>query len=464
MYRKWYLSTWLICLLFAFWPIIIPPIIGIVLLVLQYQEHTVLQNSYGEIDSLELSKARIATEIIKLENEKQECTASLEQLKKDTEEKIQKLTIDTNVAIGQLKSKKQTQIDELENTIRKLDNEIAHLGQNTILNSYNYSDYNGLTSEECKNRLSILKNREQDLVKNGVWVKVTSDADKKTVNNNIKQIVRCFNSECDNILVNLTAKNIDNQRKKIERSFSSLNNIFSVDGMSLDEQALEMKLEQLNLVYTYELKREQEKEQQRAIREQMVEEEKVRKEIEREKAKLDKEGTQFKNEISRLMEYLNTSKNVIQSQLYADKIRELEEKLLQLERDRENVLQREQNTRAGFVYIVSNIGSFGEDVFKIGMTRRLEPMERVRELGGASVPFRFDVHALIFSDDAPSLETTLHQSFKEYEINKVNPRKEFFRIPLNTIKEAVLQNHNRTVEFVIEPEAEEYRQSLLVHS
>ncbi len=161
----------------------------------------------------------------------------------------------------------------------------------------------------------------------------------------------------------------------------------------------------------------------------MIEEEKVRREIEREKAKLDKEESQFKNEISKLMKYLQKASD-IEKQLYVDKIKELEEKVKDLESQRENVLQREQNTRAGFVYIISNIGSFGENVYKIGMTRRLEPMDRVKELGSASVPFEFDVHAMIFSEDAPALENILHKTFEKYAVNKVNPRKEFYRIDL----------------------------------
>src|SRR5699024_8520882 len=103
-------------------------------------------------------------------------------------------------------------------------------------------------------------------------------------------------------------------------------------------------------------------------------------------------------------------------------------KLDALQKDKDNVLQREQNTRAGFVYIISNIGSFGEQVYKIGMTRRLEPMDRIAELSSASVPFPFDVHAMIFSDDAPALETILHQHFDAQRVNRINPRKEFFRI------------------------------------
>ncbi|HAP8143657.1 TPA: GIY-YIG nuclease family protein, partial [Enterococcus faecium] len=152
----------------------------------------------------------------------------------------------------------------------------------------------------------------------------------------------------------------------------------------------------------------EEKEQQKAIKEQMIEEEKVRREIDREKKRIDKEQRQFNSEISKLIAYMQKANADVEKELYANKIQELEEKLKELEVIRENVLQRELNTRAGYVYVISNIGSFGEDIYKIGMTRRLEPMDRIKELSSASVPFEFDVHAMIFSEDAPSLETKLH--------------------------------------------------------
>ena len=145
-----------------------------------------------------------------------------------------------------------------------------------------------------------------------------------------------------------------------------------------------------------------------------------------------------------------------------EKIKELKTKLSQLDKDRENVLERENNTRAGYVYVISNIGAFGENVYKIGMTRRLEPMERVNELGSASVPFKFDVHAMIFSDDAPALENALHQHFKDRSVNKINFRKEFFNVTLEEVQDVVTKSHNKIVEFTKLAEALEYRQSLAI--
>ena len=160
------------------------------------------------------------------------------------------------------------------------------------------------------------------------------------------------------------------------------------------------------------------------------------------------------------MKYLAETEHDIEKQLYIDKIKELEDKIATLEKARNDVEKREANTRAGYVYVISNIGSFGENIYKIGMTRRLEPLDRVKELSNASVPFEFDVHAMIFSEDAPKLENTLHKHFKNKEVNKVNYRKEFFNVNLDEIEKVVKTNHNATVTFTKIAKAEQYRKSL----
>ena len=141
---------------------------------------------------------------------------------------------------------------------------------------------------------------------------------------------------------------------------------------------------------------------------------------------------------------------------------ELEAQIADTQKAIENVDYREANKRAGYVYVISNIGAFGEDIYKIGMTRRLDPMDRVNELGDASVPFNFDVHALIFTEDAPGLETALHNAFEDRKVNKINPRREFFHVTLDEIKKVVRENFDKTVEWVDVPEAEQYRQSALL--
>ncbi len=346
------------------------------------------------------------------------------------------------------------ELDDLNNKIKLASSELVVL-ETTVFEKEN------LTSEEYKDKLAMLTLEYKEFVKSGDAVIVTGSeyGTKKRLNDNVKQIIRCFNSEASAIVGSVTAVNIEKMRTALLKAFETINSLFSTDGVSLNKQLFEMKLKELNLVYSYQQKKAQEQEEQKAIRAQMIEEEKVRREIEREKAKIEKEESQFKNEINKLMQYLAKS-SVIEKQLYVDKINELNEKLKLLEKDKENVLEREQNTRAGYVYIISNIGSFGEDVYKIGMTRRLEPMDRVKELGDASVPFEFDVHAMIFSEDAPALETILHNTFKERQVNLVNPRKEFYNVPLSDIEKVVKEKYNATVTFTQAAEAAQYRESV----
>ncbi|MFZ5686993.1 MAG: DUF4041 domain-containing protein [Bacillota bacterium] len=435
---KWYLQTWFICLMFALWLFIVPPIIGIVLLVVQFKEIKKLKSKVAMIDDANAESNRI-----------------LDEARANSE----KMVNDATVKVNELKN----DITILEKQKKALTQELKDLKSECLAEAANIYVEDKVTSEEFKDRLSMLRIKQNELIKNDGALKITSDKAKKIVSNNAKQILRCFNSEASAITASVTVSNIDSMRNKLQKAYETLNKIFETDGVAISEEFLKMKLEELQLLYSYEFRREQEREEQKAIREQMLEEEKVRREIEREKAKLDKEETQFKNEITKLMSYMQKADS-IEKQLYVDKIKELEDKLKQIEKDKENVLEREQNTRAGFVYVISNIGSFGEDVFKIGMTRRLEPLDRVKELSDASVPFDFDVHAMIFSEDAPGLESVLHSTFRKYEINKVNPRKEFFRVPLDEVEKVVKANHNATVTFTKIAEAAQYRESLRLSS
>lgn len=356
----------------------------------------------------------------------------------------------------------EAKINQLKSEQEKLNSNIKELEFDYKYQISNFSVDEEITSEEYKNKFSILTLEEKELSKSDKDIIIIDDSiNKKLQNNDIKQIARCFNNETAVIISEVTTKNIENKRTKLMRSFETLNKLFKTDGVAISKEYLELKLKMLNIKYAQEYQKEQERLQQKAIREQMVEEEKVRREIEREKSKIAKEETQFKNEISKLMSYMQKSSDV-EKQLYVDKIKELEDKLKQLESDKENVLNREQNTRAGFVYIISNIGSFGENVYKIGMTRRLEPMDRISELSSASVPFEFDVHAMIFSEDAPTLETTLHNIFADNRVNKVNPRKEFYDVSLDKIERAVKENFNATVTFTKVATAYQYRESLRI--
>jgi flagellar biosynthesis GTPase FlhF len=212
-------------------------------------------------------------------------------------------------------------------------------------------------------------------------------------------------------------------------------------------------------VQTHEL-REREKEEQRQIREQIREEEKVRKEYERAMRDAAKEEDLIRRAMEKAQGQIAKASEEQKAQFEAQ-LAELADKLRQAEEKNQRALSMAQQTKAGHVYIISNIGSFGEHVYKVGLTRRLEPLDRVRELGDASVPFAFDIHAMIWSDNAPDLERTLHRKFFEAQVNKVNPRKEFFRVGLADLR-ATVEDMGLNVSWTMTAAAAEYRESLAI--
>lgn len=445
-------AIFLMAVISIYWPVML---VGVAILILaRYHRWALIENEvYKEyilnknlIQDIEANQSKLATLEETIEKEKSK-------IEQDIEERISKKSTELNQLYSEISKVKK----ELKNKKEEIENLEPLV---TVVNI----DTKGIdlaTSQELKNILSKYKLEEAELVKNNTAVDVLIYDDKKFITTQIRQILRSFNAECDLAISNVTLKNIDTMRNKILRSYEALNKIYKSDSVQITKTFLENKLQQLITAHSYQEKLEDEREQKKLIQEQLKEEEKVRREIEREKAKIEKDETQFKNEISKLMKYLQKTDNEVEKNLYIDKIKECEEKLSELETVKSDVLNREKNTRAGFVYIISNIGSFGENIFKIGMTRRLEPMDRIKELSSASVPFEFDVHALIFSDDAPTLESILHNTFRDYEVNKVNHRKEFFSIPLEKIEKVVTEHHNATVQWTYDAAAEEYRESLL---
>ncbi|NTO74040.1 DUF4041 domain-containing protein [Enterococcus faecium] len=356
----------------------------------------------------------------------------------------------------------ENKIDILNAESQLLDDEINQKYDTSLVTIYKsviIPNIDETSSSEIKNKLDLLKIKEKDFILDGA-INIPSYFINREANNIKKKMLIPLESEITELLNKLTISHVDSTREKIIRTFDKINKLFKNDEAEFKKELLELKLQELELNYSYIVKVNDEKEQQKAIKEQMIEEEKVRREIEREKKRIDKEERQFNSEITKLMAYMQKASADVEKELYADKIKELEEKLRELETVKEDVLQRELNTRAGYVYVISNIGSFGEDVYKIGMTRRLEPMDRIKELSSASVPFEFDVHAMIFSEDAPTLENQLHSHFRKNEVNKVNQRKEFFKVSLDEIEKVVLENYNGTVSFTKLAQAEQYRRSL----
>ena len=221
-----------------------------------------------------------------------------------------------------------------------------------------------------------------------------------------------------------------------------------------------MKLEELSLCYEYENKKNEEKEQRRIQREKEREQAKLLKEIEEARKKIQKEQTHYTTQLKFLNDQIEIESNSERLEFLLQKKNDVEKNLIDLDIALKDVDYREANQKAGYVYVISNIGAFGNDVYKIGMTRRLNPQDRIDELGGASVPFKFDIHAMIFSDDAPALEAALHRAFENRKVNMANGRKEFFNVTLDEIKKVINANYDKTVDFIDIPPAQQYRESL----
>jgi hypothetical protein len=225
----------------------------------------------------------------------------------------------------------------------------------------------------------------------------------------------------------------------------------------IHEEYLDARLEELKWAVAVQRLKEKEREEQRAIREQIREEEKARKDYERAIKQAEREEEILTQAIERArQEY--AAANAEDRVKYEAKLRDLAEKLREAEEKNQRAISMAQQTKCGHVYVISNIGSFGENVYKIGLTRRLEPLDRVRELGDASVPFSFDVHAMIYSEDAPALEAALHRRFVHNQVNKVNPRKEFFRLKLKDIR-SVIDEMKHEVKWTMAAEAKDYRET-----
>ena len=237
----------------------------------------------------------------------------------------------------------------------------------------------------------------------------------------------------------------DGVRNKIKESCGSLDKFEVYLGLKLIEFLL------LEKYHPFLMERE---EHRRRLRE----EEKALRELQREKERAEKDVEKANAAIKKNEAALDKAKTSAQVKKLKQQIEELKVALQRAEERRDRAISMAQQTRCGYVYVISNIGSFGEDVYKIGMTRRIDPMQRVRELGDASVPYPFDVHAMIYTEDAPALESHLHRVFDLYKLNTMNWRKEYFRVPLSAIREEV-EKFGIRCDWKETPAAEQYRDS-----
>lgn len=425
---------------------------------------------FKNIRNLSLESQRLSKEI---ETKQKELESKMQTLAMYT--RLEDLSLELNnysLAIREKQKEIYTlsqNFEELNSNIKIKQKEIVELDNTILLQEFGiYTPiFDFASSAEFKTRLEEVRTQQKQMILDWtattvskIWtVDGSTEKGRKMTEQNIKLILRCFNDECDVLVAKVKFNNINTYIEKIKRSYNAINRMNTRYCISITEKYLNLKIEELQLAYEYAVKKEKEKEEERRQREILREEAKLQKEIEEARKDVEKEQKHYNNALDKIEKQLAECKEE-ERQLLLDKKSEIEQHLSELDSAMENIDYREANKRAGYVYVISNIGSFGENVYKIGMTRRLDPMERVNELGDASVPFSFDVHALIFSEDAPALETALHHAFDKKRVNMTNNRREFFKVSIEEIEKVVKENYDKTVEFVTTPEAEQYRESV----
>ncbi|WP_283188852.1 DUF4041 domain-containing protein [Pseudomonas sp. PMCC200344] len=318
-----------------------------------------------------------------------------------------------------------------------------------------------ITSQEYKSRLDSVRDRQKALIKSGEaatgnmdWTVNDSKAQgRKLVNDMIKLVIRSFNNEADACVDNVKFDNVELGEKRILKSFETCNRLGKIMSVEISRTYLCLKLDELHLAYEFQIKKQEEKEEAKRAREELREQQKLEQEIRAERK-------HFTTAMRDLQARLDKVESEEERAALLAKLAEVEAGRAELESEEKLIDYREQNAKAGYVYVISNLGAFGEGIYKIGMTRRLEPMDRVDELGDASVPFWFDVHAMVFSNNAPALEAKLHERFAVGRLNKVNGRKEFFRADIAEIESVIRENYDAVVEVTHEAPAEQYRESL----
>lgn len=373
--------------------------------------------------------------------------------------------IGLSAQVSQIKEQLSAETVNLHELMSKLDlySRIEEFIDNGF---FEIPDYLYETSERFSLQIAKVRGEQKELISSGKaitypqTVQITADKtrDKKILDGQIRLMLSAFNIECDLLMGKInpssyvrTLERIEKLANALEKSAASLHCGFNI-------KYVELKFEECTLQYQFSLKRQEEQEEQRLIREQIREEQKALREYEAAIAQTEKEEKIYKDLLLRAREELGRA-SLEEKAMAEQRIFDLERQLQDAEFRNERAKSMAEQTRKGHVYVISNIGSFGENIYKIGLTRRLDPMDRVKELGDASVPFTFDVHAMIYVEDAPALEAALHREFSRYRVNAVNFRKEFFRVSLDAIRRAVENIAGVDAEFKITALAEQFYES-----
>lgn len=307
-----------------------------------------------------------------------------------------------------------------------------------------------------KERLRVLESQIDTAVKSGQAILAAElftfggslAKGRKMVGDLSKLMLRAYNAEADNCVRSLRSGNVHTAKKRLESAVAAIEKLGTIMEMRINPDYHALRVAELELTADFQIKVQEEREKAREERELLREQRRAEAELAVEKERLEKERSHY----STVLESLRAKGDKAAANELASRLADIEQAIAAND-------YRIANIRAGYVYVISNIGAFGPGVVKIGMTRRLEPMDRVRELGDASVPFRYDVHALFFSDDAIALESELHKAFTHRRVNFVNERREFFFASPVEVRALLEQKVGGLLEFTEAPLAEEYFQS-----
>jgi hypothetical protein len=409
--------------------------------------------------------------VIDAEAEKQRILGELEKERSRLQEVIGHIRVNQQEALQELHAQRQrgeAEVSDLRANVDRLQAEFNALDEEANLQSFGFYKprYEFADSARYQQKLDEIRERQKQMIKNKSaatslieWTVNGSKVEgRKQINQTLKLMLRAFNGECDAAVAKVRYNNINVMETRIRKAYEAINGMTEIQTCRIAPAYLNLKLEELYLAYEYQDKVQQEKEEQRRIREQIREEEIAQRELEKAKLDAEKEERRYAEALRKATEEAERAVGEKQQKLMWQ-VEELQRRLAEAKTNKERAIARAQMTRSGHVYIISNVGSFGEHVYKIGMTRRLDPMDRVRELGDASVPFSFDVHAVIYSEDAPALENKLHRLFQQRRVNLINERKEFFRVTIEEIAQAVRESHGE-IDITMAAEAIEYRKTL----
>ena len=353
-------------------------------------------------------------------------------------------------------NEKRPLLDELKKQMAAIDDSLGLAEFGIYEPSFNFDE-----SQEYKDQIEYLRWDQKEMVANKTAViantqwEVAGSRSKGEVmtNRNIRLTLRAFNNECAAAISNVKWNNANAMLKRIENARTQIDKANKSNDTEISEEYYQLKVEELRLTHEYREKRQEERELAKEVARQ-----------EREEARLIRDAEQARKDeqkYQKLLEAVRADAGLMSSEEHQAKIEELQKQLDFAHQKTERAEAMAERTKSGFVYIISNVGSFGENVVKIGLTRRVDPFERVKELGDASVPFLFDTHAMIYSDDAPDLEGALHKEFDEKRINTANYRKEFFKVSLDEVEGAV-KRLQPDASFFRDVEAREFKETLLM--